>query len=61
MLADQSQQTQVIAITHSPAVAASADAHIVVQKTLMGSQTQIRVETRTEVERRKELARIQVI
>ena len=58
MLADQSRQTQVIAITHSPAVAASADAHIVVQKTLSGDRTLIRVESRTEVERRKELARM---
>uniref|UniRef100_A0A7S3LCQ9 DNA repair protein RecN n=1 Tax=Amphora coffeiformis TaxID=265554 RepID=A0A7S3LCQ9_9STRA len=58
MLADQSLQSQVIAITHSPAVAASADAHIVVQKTLSGDRTLISVESKSEAERRQELARM---
>ena len=59
MLADQSHHTQVIAITHSPAVAASADAHIVVQKKLTGDQTLIDVEPKIDaLERRQELARM---
>ena len=58
MLADQSLQGQVIAITHSPAVAASADAHIVVQRMLSGDRTLIKVESKSIAERRQELARM---
>lgn len=58
MLADQSRQTQVMAITHSPAVAATADAHVVVEKTVEGDQTVVNVRRLDESERRKELARM---
>jgi DNA repair ATPase RecN len=58
MLADQSRQTQVMAITHSPAVAATADAHVVVEKTVAGDKTVVYVRRLDESERRKELARM---
>ena len=58
MLADQSLQTQVIAITHSPAVAASADAHVVVQKNLQHDEMRIKVEAVSEADRQLEVGRM---
>ena len=62
MLRDQSDSSQVIAITHSASVAASADTHIVIQKSNnvhgLGGATPVQVRVVCDDERRKELARM---
>jgi DNA repair protein RecN (Recombination protein N) len=58
MLADQSLQTQIVAITHSPAVASAADAHVVVKKKLHQNEMLISVEQVAEKDRKKEVARM---
>jgi DNA repair protein RecN (Recombination protein N) len=64
MLLDQSRSCQVIAITHSPSVAAVADKHIVVEKitettdATLSSSDPVRVYSIDGTERRKELARM---
>jgi DNA repair protein RecN (Recombination protein N) len=63
MLRDQSDSSQVIAITHSASVAASADTHIVIQKSkhvhgLVQGATPVQVGVVCDDERRKELARM---
>jgi DNA repair protein RecN (Recombination protein N) len=59
MLTQQSQSCQIIAITHSPAVAAVADVHVVVEAQLDGANTMTRtVKTVEGIDRRMELARM---
>jgi DNA repair protein RecN (Recombination protein N) len=60
MLSDQSQSCQVVAITHSPSVAAIADLHICIHKEPPGEDGSI-IASATQVQglsRRKELARM---
>jgi DNA repair ATPase RecN len=58
MLADQALQLQVLAITHSPAVAASADTHIVVRKSMLAKHMLIDVVPVCDIDRCKEVARM---
>lgn len=60
MLSSQSESSQVIAITHSPSVAAFADMHVVVQKYRQQANgtTPVRVVRLQDDERRTELARM---
>ena len=64
MLADQSQFSQVIAITHSPSVAAIADAHVVVSKlsntldTDQSNVVKVKVAVADDEGKRQELARM---
>jgi len=63
MLRDQSESSQVVAITHSPSVAAAADMHVVIQKIVSEGKfpdgsTPVKVSVVNDAERRKELARM---
>jgi DNA repair ATPase RecN len=61
LLVDQSRSSQIIAITHSPSVAAAADMHVVVQKGTVsngGSTTRVSARVVGERDRRLELARM---
>jgi DNA repair ATPase RecN len=66
ILAEQSQRSQVLAITHSPSVAAMASLHVVVQKVPVdnnnshrtGSSSPIRMMVVNGADKRKELARM---
>jgi DNA repair ATPase RecN len=61
LLVDQSRSSQIIAITHSPSVAAAADMHVVIQKGTVsngGSTTPVSVRVVGERDRRLELARM---
>jgi DNA repair protein RecN (Recombination protein N) len=62
MLSDQSQSTQVVAITHSPSIAAVADTHVVIQKAIdtgtLEGFTPVRASVVIDAERRRELARM---
>jgi len=63
MLRDQSESSQVVAITHSPSVAAAADMHVVIQKIVSEGKfpdgsTPVKVTVVNDAERRKELARM---
>ena len=62
LLVDQSRSNQVIAITHSPSVAAAADMHVVIQRGAKtangGSTTPVTARVVDERERRQELARM---
>jgi DNA repair ATPase RecN len=67
LLVDQSRSSQVVAITHSPSVAAAADMHVVIQKATAvstngggggSSTTSVTARVVDERERRQELARM---
>jgi DNA repair protein RecN (Recombination protein N) len=58
MLEQQALQTQILAITHSPAVAASANAHITVSKQVELEHMVINVVPVYSADRKKEIARM---
>ena len=49
---------QVLAVTHQPQVAARADAHYRIVKTINGADAETTVEALSETERREEVARM---
>ena len=58
MLKKLTAHSQVIAITHSPQVAALADTHLLISKSIDGERAESRVQNLTETERVHEIARI---
>ena len=58
MLKKLTAHSQVIAVTHSPQVAALADSHLLISKSIDGARAESMVQKLTETERVKEIARI---
>ncbi|MBQ8640841.1 MAG: DNA repair protein RecN [Clostridia bacterium] len=58
MLKKLSEKNQVLAVTHSPQVAAQADTHFVIRKQVEGERAESSVHLLTQEERIEELARI---